>query len=156
VGLTMVSPSMSLLSRQCGILNISQPYRPPRPDTGIAFFTPSSYVLITDMLLINFRRQTYWESRISFKKIPLMAIKKIQKYSGLRAGRERGQNSRLGRVKNFNLSKSSTQPPIQWVPGALSQVVKRRRRETDQSPSTSVEVKKTWVYTSTPSYVVMA
>jgi hypothetical protein len=28
--------NVSRLSRQCGILNIAQPYRPPRPFTGIA------------------------------------------------------------------------------------------------------------------------
>jgi hypothetical protein len=28
--------TVSQLFRQCGILNISQPYRPPRPVTGIA------------------------------------------------------------------------------------------------------------------------
>jgi hypothetical protein len=30
---------VSRLSRQCGILNISQHYRPPRPVTGIAFLS---------------------------------------------------------------------------------------------------------------------
>jgi hypothetical protein len=30
-------------SRQCGILNISQPYRSPRPATGIALLTMPSF-----------------------------------------------------------------------------------------------------------------
>jgi hypothetical protein len=74
----------------------------------------------------------------------------------LRAGRPRGRSSSPGRVKNFLFSTSSRpvlwpiQPPIQWVPGALSPEVKRPGREVVHSPPTSVEVKKTWVYISTP------
>jgi hypothetical protein len=39
----------------------------------------------------------------------------------------------------------STQPPIEWVPR-----VKRPGHEADHSPSASAEVKKMWIYTSTP------
>jgi hypothetical protein len=34
-----------------------------------------------------------------------------------------------------------TQPPLQWVPGALSLSVKRLRREADHSPPSGAEVK---------------
>jgi hypothetical protein len=43
-----------------------------------------------------------------------------------------------------------TQPPIKWVPGALSLGVKRPGREADHSLPSSAEVKNAWSYTSTP------
>jgi len=49
-----------------------------------------------------------------------------------------------------------TQPPIQWVLGALSPVVKRPTREADHSPASSVEVKNAWSCISTLQYVFMA
>jgi hypothetical protein len=42
-----------------------------------------------------------------------------------------------------------TQPPIQWLPGALSLGVKRPGREADHSPPTNAEIKNAWSYTST-------
>jgi hypothetical protein len=48
------------------------------------------------------------------------------------------------------------QPPIQWLPGALSLGVKRQGREADHSPPASADVKKMWIYTSTPPYAFMA
>jgi hypothetical protein len=41
------------------------------------------------------------------------------------------------------------QPPVQWVPGALSLGVKRPGHEADHSPPSSAEVKNAWSYTST-------
>jgi hypothetical protein len=76
----------------------------------------------------------------------------------LRAGRPRGWSSSPDGGKNFHFSMSSipvlgsTQPPIQWVLGALSPGVKRQGCEADNSPPTNAEVKKMWVSTSTPPY----
>jgi hypothetical protein len=44
----------------------------------------------------------------------------------------------------------ATQPPIQWVPGALYLGVKRSRREAAHLPPSTTEVKNAWSYTSTP------
>jgi hypothetical protein len=49
-----------------------------------------------------------------------------------------------------------TQPPIEWVPGALSLEVKRPGREADHSPQSSAEVTNAWSFTSTPRYVFVA
>jgi hypothetical protein len=55
------------------------------------------------------------------------------------------------RVTNFLFSTSSrpalgsTWPPIQWVPRAFSQGVKRPGREADHSLPASAEVKKMWI-----------
>jgi hypothetical protein len=70
---------------------------------------------------------------------------------GKPAGRPRGRISSPGRVKNFLFSTSSRSAPgstqSQWVP-----VVKRPGREADHSPPASAEMKKMWLYTSTPQY----
>jgi hypothetical protein len=50
----------------------------------------------------------------------------------------------------------STQPPLQWVAGALSLEVNWPGREADHSPPSSAEVKNAWSYTSTPQYAFMA
>jgi hypothetical protein len=44
-----------------------------------------------------------------------------------------------------------TQPPVQWVLGALSLGVKRPERGADHSPQSGAEAKNAWNYTSTPA-----
>jgi hypothetical protein len=57
-----------------------------------------------------------------------------------------GRGSILGKIKRLIFTESRealgpTQPPIQWVPWAISPGVKRPGREADHSPPSSAEVK---------------
>jgi hypothetical protein len=64
-----------------------------------------------------------------------------------------------GGIKNFRFSMpsipslGSTQSPIQWISVASSPGIKRPGREAGRSPPTRAEVKKTFIYTSTPPYL---
>jgi hypothetical protein len=50
----------------------------------------------------------------------------------------------------FRTALGPTQPPNQWVPGALSLEVKQLGREADHSPPSRDEVKNALSYTSIP------
>jgi hypothetical protein len=80
----------------------------------------------------------------------------------LQAGRPEF-DTRRGQLCDFfpfatesRLTLRSTQPNIQWVPGALIPEVKRPGREADDSSPFSAEVKTVRSYISTPQYVCMA
>jgi hypothetical protein len=47
----------------------------------------------------------------------------------------------------FLFTTAFTQPPVQWVPEALSLGVKRPGREADHSLQSGAKVKITWIYT---------
>lgn len=50
----------------------------------------------------------------------------------------------------------ASQPPIQWIPDAVSQGIKCPGGETDRSPSINSEITKTWIYISTNPNVFLA
>jgi hypothetical protein len=93
-----------------------------------------------------------WNTRyFAFIDDRMVLRRKCMSRSRLRSRRQKGRSSSPATENNFLFSTSSrptlgpTQAPIQWVPG-----VKRPGSEADHSPSTSIKVKNTWIYTFTP------
>jgi hypothetical protein len=54
VGLTTLPQSVSRLSRQREILNISKPYRPPRPVMGLAFNFFYFYTICSEVYIMHY------------------------------------------------------------------------------------------------------
>jgi hypothetical protein len=69
MGLTTLPASLSRLTGQCGTLNISQPYRPPRPVTGIAWIFFLSNVYSECCFLTNFRLFCIDNTRAIYRRI---------------------------------------------------------------------------------------
>jgi hypothetical protein len=62
VGLTTLPSSVSRLSRQCGILNISQAYKSPQPATGVVLFFYFHYYYY-----YYYYYHHYWEIWVGFQ-----------------------------------------------------------------------------------------
>jgi hypothetical protein len=99
---------------------------------------------------INLGHLTFHSPRQCFNQTFLEYCSRYSDW--LQVGRLRGWSSSPGGSKNFHffVSSSVAQRSIQWAQKTLSQEVKRPGRESQNSTPPSAEVKKMWVYTSTP------
>jgi hypothetical protein len=120
------------------------------PFRKLCVLTPSSYLIKT-----RSQSHTYIHTYVHTCTYRFYTGCKYGKYSNLIRWRPGG-----GKIFDFSMSSTPAlgpiQPPIQWVQRALSPGVKRTWREADDSPPTSAEVKKSWIYTFTPPYAFMA
>jgi hypothetical protein len=79
-------------------------------------------------------------------------------YGWIRGGREleSRQGKKLSHLHIVQTGSEVHPTSYKMGTGGSFSGVKRQGREADHSPPTSAEVKKMWIYTSTPPYVYMA
>jgi Zn finger protein HypA/HybF involved in hydrogenase expression len=77
---------VSRLSRQCGSLDISEPYRPPRPVTGIGFLVTVEPIALVFCLGISGEktRLEFRESRMRIMRLDIQCSQKKGSLSGLK------------------------------------------------------------------------
>jgi hypothetical protein len=133
------------LYRYIPAIQVTSSYLPPYPPFSYSlscyfFFhlsfsslSFSSFFTATSIIINNNNYYSYYYLALRYRL--------DDRGSRVRFPAEAGNFSLHQRVSN---SLGPTQPPIQWVPGALSLGVKRPGREADHSPSSSAEVKD-WV-----------
>jgi hypothetical protein len=121
---TPIPPSLSRLSRQCGILNISQHYRTPRPVAGIAllfycivyFIGPplwsngqSSCLQIQRPEFDSRRYQIFWEV-VGLERDPLSLVSTIEELLGRNSSGSGLENREYGRRDSSRWQRGTLYP----------------------------------------------